>query len=57
MRKFGLVGAKLSHTFSPDFFTKKFSTENITGCTYKAFPVASIEELQIFFWLKKNLKD
>ncbi len=31
MRHFGLLGDKLSHSFSKDFFNKKFSEENISA--------------------------
>ncbi len=45
MRKFGLIGFPLSHSFSPAYFSKKFDIEGHADCSYKAFPIKSIEEL------------
>jgi len=48
MRKFGLIGYPLSHTFSPGFFAKKFEKEGIDDAEYKAYPledIASFSEL------------
>jgi shikimate dehydrogenase len=46
MRRFGLIGYPLSHSFSQKYFTEKFQRENLTGCTYENFPIASVEELR-----------
>ena len=45
MRRFGLIGYQLSHSFSQKFFTEKFQREHITGCVYENFPIADISEL------------
>jgi shikimate dehydrogenase len=45
MRKFGLIGYPLSHSFSQKFFTEKFARENIEDCKYENFPLKSIEEI------------
>jgi shikimate dehydrogenase len=45
MRTFGLIGYPLSHSFSQQYFTKKFERERIADCTYKLFPISSIEAL------------
>lgn len=45
MRRFGLIGYPLSHSFSQKYFTEKFQREHISGCVYENFPIASIEEL------------
>jgi shikimate dehydrogenase len=37
MRRFGLIGKPLTHSFSKQFFTEKFSKENITDCSYELF--------------------
>lgn len=44
MKLFGLIGYPLGHSFSKQYFTDKFEKENITGCTFEAFPIASIDE-------------
>lgn len=42
MRKFGLIGYPLSHSFSKKFFTEKFRHEQIEGCAYELYPIADI---------------
>lgn len=42
MRKFGLIGYPLSHSFSKKFFTEKFKEEGITDCVYELYPIAQI---------------
>ncbi|MCU0460663.1 MAG: shikimate dehydrogenase [Bacteroidales bacterium] len=44
MRKFGLIGYPLGHSFSQKYFTGKFARENITDCSYENFPIKSIKE-------------
>ena len=45
MRKFGLIGYPLTHSFSQRFFTEKFEREGIAGCVYTNFSLSSIEAL------------
>ena len=45
MRKFGLVGYPLGHSFSKKYFTEKFIRENISDCQYENYPLASIDLL------------
>lgn len=45
MRKFGLIGFPLSHSFSKNYFTNKFALEGIRDCEYHLFPLKSIHEL------------
>lgn len=45
MRRYGLIGYPLSHSFSEKYFTEKFQREGISGCVYQLFPIASIDEL------------
>lgn len=47
MRKFGLIGYPLGHSFSKKFFTEKFEREGITDCLYENYPLANIDELQM----------
>lgn len=44
MRKFGLIGFPLSHSFSPSFFAEKFAREGHPDCSYDAFPIENIDE-------------
>ena len=43
MRKFGLIGYPLGHSFSQKYFTAKFAEENIAGCSYDNFPLSSLD--------------
>ncbi|MBS1598605.1 MAG: shikimate dehydrogenase [Bacteroidetes bacterium] len=45
MRKFGLIGYPLSHSFSQKYFSEKFRKENITDCVYENFSFPSIDVL------------
>jgi len=45
MRRFGLIGYPLSHSFSKKYFTEKFEQEEITECLYDLFPLKTIDEL------------
>jgi shikimate dehydrogenase len=45
MRKFGLIGYPLGHSFSKKYFTEKFQSENITDCSYENYPLTSIDQL------------
>lgn len=45
MRHFGLIGFPLSHSFSKKYFSEKFEREQIAGCVYENYPLASIQLL------------
>jgi shikimate dehydrogenase len=45
MRRFGLIGYPLSHSFSAGFFEKKFNDEHIEDALYQNFPLESIDLL------------
>ena len=42
MRKYGLIGYPLGHSFSKSWFTEKFSREDIKDCSYENFPLPEI---------------
>jgi shikimate dehydrogenase len=44
MKRFGLIGKTLKHSFSKTYFAKKFAEEGIRDCTYENFELSSIEE-------------
>ncbi|MFR9649699.1 MAG: shikimate dehydrogenase [Rikenellaceae bacterium] len=46
MRKFGLIGRTLKHSFSGEYFAKKFISEGIEGCSYSLFELADISEVE-----------
>jgi shikimate dehydrogenase len=45
MRKFGLIGYPLGHSFSKKYFTEKFLRENITDCSYENYPLTKIHQI------------
>ena len=46
MRKFGLIGYPLSHSFSQKYFSEKFKRENLHDCVYENFSIPSIYDLK-----------
>ncbi len=55
MRKFGLVGYPLGHSFSKKFFTNKFNDENIENCVYENFEIENIERVKDIVYEEKQL--
>lgn len=47
MKKYGLIGLPLSHTYSPTYFTEKFKKEGIDA-EYKAYELDDITQLRSF---------
>lgn len=45
MKRFGLIGYPLGHSFSKKYFSDKFTREGITDCVYDTFPIATIDLL------------
>lgn len=45
MRKFGLIGYPLGHSFSQGYFAEKFNRESIFDAEYNNYPIESIEDL------------
>ena len=43
MKKYGLIGYPLSHSFSKKYFTEKFLRENIPQSLYELYPLEDIE--------------
>jgi shikimate dehydrogenase len=46
MRKFGLIGFPLGHSFSKRYFSEKFKREEISDCQYENYPLTSIDLLE-----------
>lgn len=42
MRKFGLIGYPLGHSFSKKYFSDKFHNEHIADCSYETYPLTEI---------------
>ncbi|HKK42660.1 MAG TPA: shikimate dehydrogenase [Bacteroidales bacterium] len=45
MRKFGLIGFPLGHSFSKKYFTEKFEREGLSDCLYENYPLENIDLL------------
>jgi shikimate dehydrogenase len=45
IKRFGLIGYPLSHSFSKRYFTQKFEKEELTDHVYDLFSIPSIDEL------------
>ncbi|MFI5148624.1 MAG: shikimate dehydrogenase family protein [Bacteroidia bacterium] len=46
MRRFGLIGYPLSHSFSKKYFTDKFETAGLKDCVYELYPLTDITGLK-----------
>lgn len=44
MKRYGLLGFPLTHSFSKSFFTDKFQREGISGCRYDNFSIEHMDE-------------
>lgn len=55
MRRFGLIGFPLTHSFSKIYFEKKFRAENISDCSYELFSLTSLRQLPDLLIHKKEL--
>jgi shikimate dehydrogenase len=45
MRKYGLIGYPLGHSFSKKYFSEKFLYEHIPDSSYENYPLSNIDEL------------
>ena len=52
MKKYGLIGSSLSHSFSKKYFTKKFKKEKLDQCIYSNFEIENCRDLKSL--VKKN---
>ena len=55
MRKYGLIGFPLGHSFSKKYFTEKFAAEQINDCSYENFPIDSVDRLPDLIRENKDL--
>ncbi len=56
MRRFGLIGKTLKHSFSKNYFTEKFSKEELTDCRYDLFELSTIDELSSLIQCTQGLE-
>jgi shikimate dehydrogenase len=55
MRKFGLIGYPLGHSFSKKYFTEKFLSEQITDCSYDNYPLENLDHFSELITSDKDL--
>lgn len=55
MRKFGLVGKELDHSWSADYFQQKFRTEKISDCIYENYSLPNLESLRKLLFREPSL--
>ncbi|MFC2097130.1 shikimate dehydrogenase family protein [Bacteroidota bacterium] len=55
MKVYGLIGEKLSHSFSEQYFSQKFEKEKISDCRYKLFPLLQINDFAKLIEEEKQL--
>lgn len=56
MKRFGLIGKTLKHSFSKTYFAKKFAEDGIADCSYENFELSSIEEFPNLIATNPELK-
>jgi len=56
MKTYGLIGYRLSHSFSKKYFNEKFAKENIADCVYENFPLETINEFTTLLQTTPDLK-
>lgn len=54
MRRYGLIGRSLSHSFSKEYFTRKFTTEEIAA-EYALYELSDIAELNALIESEESL--
>lgn len=55
MRRLGLIGNPLGHSFSASWFKAKFQAERITDALYENYELPSLEDLLLLFEKHKDL--
>ena len=52
MKKYGLIGKSLAHSWSPAWFADKFEREGITDAEYRLYEMDTVEHLRQ--WVEEN---
>lgn len=56
MRRYGLIGYPLGHSFSQRYFTEKFQREGILDASFELFPIEHIDSIKSIFQSTPELK-
>ena len=55
MKKFGLIGTPLTHSFSQGYFKNKFKEENILNSEYKNYEIDKVSYIRNLIKKEKNI--
>jgi len=55
MKKYGLIGYPLGHSFSKRYFEEKYEKENITDCQFDLYPIEKIDLVEELISSNENL--
>ncbi len=55
MKKLGLIGYPVGHSYSKMFFSDKFEKENLSDWAYELYPIEKIEKLKAFLKSEPDL--
>ena len=55
MRRYGLIGHPVAHSFSAKYFTEKFIREDLSDCLYELYDLQNISLLREIFRQKPDL--
>lgn len=56
MQQYGLIGYPLTHSFSEQYFAKKFEREALINCNYQLFPLQSLQAFNDLLQAHPNLR-
>lgn len=56
MKKYGLIGNPLTHSFSKKYFEEKFAAEDITDSAYQLYPLQYIQQLTDLLQAEPSLR-
>lgn len=56
MRLFGLIGRSLAHSFSKEYFSRKFAVQGLADCRYELFELADMAELPALLAARPQLE-
>lgn len=56
MNRYGLIGRTLTHSFSKNYFTKKFEAEGLSDYTYHNFELTTINEFPLLLKQRPDVK-
>ncbi len=56
MKLYGLIGYPLGHSFSKEYFTRKFEKESLADCFFELFPLIKIDQFNHLIQSQLSLK-